>query len=90
MRLSFLGMAVLAALSGAVAAANAETPYNSAPICAVVVDRGGTPRCEFDTREQCMLSISGIGGLCIQNPSYHPGLALGPAGSRAAARRGQR
>jgi hypothetical protein len=75
MRLSLLAMAALAAFSSVFAAANAEIPYNSSPICAVVVDRGGTPRCEYETREQCMLTISGIGGMCIQNPNYQPGPA---------------
>jgi hypothetical protein len=29
------------------------------------------PSCSFDTREQCMETISGIGGFCIENQYYH-------------------
>ena len=46
---------------------------NSYPWCAIYYkEGGGTPRCYFDTREQCMETISGIGGLCVQNLQYSP------------------
>src|SRR6266481_1709956 len=42
------------------AAAQSANPY---PWCAIYYkEGGGTPRCYFDTRDQCMASISGIGG----------------------------
>lgn len=75
MRISVLAAAVLAALSAQVANAQSADTSNSRAFCAVVDDRGGTPRCSFDTREQCRLSVSGFGGLCIQNSFYHPSAA---------------
>jgi hypothetical protein len=35
------------------------------------MDGKGTPSCYFATREQCMETISGIGGLCVENLDYH-------------------
>jgi uncharacterized protein DUF3551 len=45
---------------------------DSYPWCAIYYKSGGTPRCNFVTREQCMASVSGIGGLCVQNLRYSP------------------
>jgi hypothetical protein len=41
----------------------------------------GNPQCDFDTVQQCMATVSGQGGDCIQNPR----LAFGqmPVGRRA-------
>jgi hypothetical protein len=69
MRLPFLAVVALAALSGQVATAHAQS-LSAYPICAVFFDRGGTPRCLFDTHEECLANISGIGGYCIQNQNY--------------------
>jgi len=44
----------------------------------------GTPSCYFDTREQCMETISGIGGLCVENQYYHRVAVLPPRGPHAA------
>ena len=33
-------------------------------------DGGGGSNCGFTTREQCMATISGIGGYCDPNPFY--------------------
>jgi hypothetical protein len=61
---------IAAALSGENLAASAQSA-NSYPWCAIYYkEGGGTPRCYFDTREQCTASISGIGGLCVQNLQY--------------------
>jgi uncharacterized protein DUF3551 len=63
---------IAAALFGENLAASAQSA-NSYPWCAIYYkDGGGTPRCNFATREQCMASISGIGGLCVQNLQYSP------------------
>jgi hypothetical protein len=60
---------ITATLFGESRAAPAQ-PY---PWCAKYDKEGkGTPSCYFDTREQCMESISGIGGLCVQNLQYSP------------------
>ena len=53
-----------AALFGEGAGAQSETAY---PWCAIYSTKGGTPTCSFITREQCKVSVSGIGGICIEN-----------------------
>jgi hypothetical protein len=73
MRISYLIVAALAVLSGSAGTTHAQSAdtSNSRAFCAIVDDRGGTPRCSFDTREQCLLSVSGFGGWCRENPFYH-------------------
>jgi len=44
---------------------------SSYPWCAIYYTKSGTPACYFATRDQCMESISGIGGLCVQNSQYN-------------------
>ncbi len=44
---------------------------------------GGT-NCGFTTREQCMATVSGIGGSCDRNTQYVP--PAGPKGGRGVAR----
>jgi hypothetical protein len=73
MRLPFL----LAAAAVTTAAMLNEAPTyaqsaRSYPFCAVYSNKGGTPSCYFATREQCLADISGVGGLCTENLSYHP------------------
>lgn len=44
----------------------------------------GSTSCSFNTFEQCMADVSGIGGFCERNTSYHPAAAPGrqrPRGS---------
>ncbi len=76
-----------AALIGAAVPASAQSPY-SYPWCSRQTTRDtSTTSCYFISREQCMATISGIGGYCYQNP-YHrqaPGRSKGrqtPAGAR--------
>ena len=38
------------------------------PWCAVE-DNNGTMQCNFDSQQQCLQTISGIGGECILNPA---------------------
>jgi hypothetical protein len=73
MRLMHLA-AVLAALAAPAllapspARANIEYPW-----CAVYGgDAGGASNCGFSTIEQCMATVSGIGGSCEPNQFYHP------------------
>jgi hypothetical protein len=35
----------------------------------------GSTSCSFVTFEQCMADVSGIGGFCERNTSYHPAAA---------------
>jgi hypothetical protein len=60
-----------AALIGATALASAQSPY-SYPWCSRQVSgkEGSTTSCYFTSYQQCMTTISGIGGWCYQNPSY--------------------
>jgi hypothetical protein len=69
---------IAAALFGENEVASAQSA-GSYPWCAIYyrMDAGGTPSCYFDTREQCMETISGIGGFCVANQYYH-GLAILP------------
>jgi Protein of unknown function (DUF3551) len=63
---------IAAALFGENLAASAQSA-NSHPWCAIYYkDGGGTPRWYFASREQCMASISGVGGFCAQNLQYSP------------------
>ena len=73
MRLPILTLLLIAAaLLGESFTAPAQSA-GSHPVCAIyyVIDADGTPACAFDTREQCMEDISGIGGFCIENQYYH-------------------
>jgi hypothetical protein len=47
----------------------AQSAYDY-PWCAVRGDRSGAESCYFATRAQCIETLSGIGGSCIQNPGY--------------------
>jgi hypothetical protein len=42
------------------------------PWCAQYSPRGGARNCGFVTFQQCMATISGIGGFCEPNPMYRP------------------
>lgn len=44
------------------------------PWCAHFSERGagGAISCGFNTYAQCRASVSGIGGFCMENPSYVP------------------
>lgn len=73
MRLMHLA-AILAALAAPAllapspARANIEYPW-----CAAYGgDMGGASNCGFTTWEQCMATVSGIGGSCEPNQFYHP------------------
>jgi hypothetical protein len=79
MRLPVLTLLFIAAtVLGESTAASAQSA-RSYPVCAIYygIDATSTPSCTFDTREQCMETISGIGGYCIENQYYH-GTAVRP------------
>jgi len=61
---------IAAALFGQDLVASAQSA-KSYPWCAIFYeDGGGTPRCYFDTCDQCMETISRIGDLCVENLQY--------------------
>jgi hypothetical protein len=49
--------------------AYAEVQY---PWCAEYRNRIGATNCGFVTYQQCLETISGVGGICTRNPAYHP------------------
>ena len=64
--IAFATVAAMAAFGSP--SANAEVEY---PWCAQY-GRFGTQatNCGFSTRQQCLATISGIGGYCVRNPRY--------------------
>jgi hypothetical protein len=61
-------LSAIAVLAGNASPASAETYY---PWCARYgSDMGGASNCGFSTLEQCLATISGIGGFCERNPFY--------------------
>jgi Protein of unknown function (DUF3551) len=83
---SLLAAALLAValLAGASRTASAQSP-NSYPWCARIVTRNAATSCYYKTKELCMLSVSGVGGYCFENPGYR-----GPAAAVARPARGRR
>jgi hypothetical protein len=72
---SFAAALFVAAMFGAASPAQAQ----NYPWCAYYAmgDDGGGTNCGFVTYEQCMTTLSGMGGFCVLNNQYHP-----PAGPR--------
>jgi hypothetical protein len=70
--------ALVVALAAASAAIATSAKAQDYPWCANYTK--GSTSCSFVTYEQCMTDVSGIGGLCERNTSYHP--AAGPARQR--------
>jgi Protein of unknown function (DUF3551) len=74
MRLLILSLVVAnAALMSAADPASAQSPY-SYPWCGRMGTRNGPTSCYFTSREQCMTTLSGIGGYCYESPYYQPPL----------------
>ena len=78
MRLSVFILGVFAAL------VCAETPAEAQeyPWCAYYSSKDGATNCGFSTYQQCMATVSGIGGNCGANPRYQ-----GPPGPYTRLRR---
>lgn len=76
----FAAAMIGAATIGATAPAQAQ----NYPWCAYYAmgDDGGGTNCGFVTYEQCMTTLSGMGGFCVQNNQYHA--PAGPSGERRA------
>jgi Protein of unknown function (DUF3551) len=75
MRLSSILSAVfiLPATLAPVWAQGQPFPYDPYPWCAVYSGRGsGASNCGFRTWDQCMATVSGIGGFCQPNQFYNP------------------
>ena len=70
MRILLLTLGILAAITAIGTGAQAQ----NYPWCAIYGggSAGGGRNCGFNTFEQCMATISGIGGTCQQNTTYQP------------------
>lgn len=88
MKVSLAAAAGLAALSAVMtmvpASSKAEVIY---PFCAYYGRDSGT-NCGFVTFQQCLATVSGIGGYCAENPFYR-GAVAGERGPRRGDRRWQ-
>ncbi len=65
---------VLGILVG-IAAIGTRAEAQNYPWCAYYSggdDDGGGTNCGFTTFEQCMATVSGIGGFCMRNTQYQP------------------
>ena len=70
---------IIAALLSEIQAASSQSP-TSYPWCARYFDRrGGTTSCYFTSKEQCMTTVSGVGGFCYASPYYHPAAPAKPS-----------
>ncbi|HUI13738.1 MAG TPA: DUF3551 domain-containing protein [Xanthobacteraceae bacterium] len=68
---------VLGILAGVAAAAPAQA--QNYPWCAQYSgNMGGAMNCGFTSFDQCMATVRGMGGFCVENNTYQP-----PAGPRA-------
>ncbi len=52
------------------------------PWCATYADRSGITECSFTTFQQCLATVSGIGGSCGANPFAPPGVDRRPRHKR--------
>lgn len=75
-----LWLLILAIALGA-AALSGNAKAQNYPWCALYGggDKGGASNCGFVTFEQCLTTLSGMGGFCQQNTQY-----VAPAGPRRA------
>lgn len=66
-----------------VSAASTLAQAQDYPWCAYYGGReGGGRNCGFTTFEQCLATVSGIGGFCNRNPQYVPTATTGPRSRR--------
>jgi hypothetical protein len=68
MKAALLVLGVLLATTAIAPRANAQ----NYPWCAIYDGSFGGKNCGFTTYEQCMATVSGIGGFCNQNTMYDP------------------
>jgi Protein of unknown function (DUF3551) len=68
MRIMLFVFSVIVVAAGIGSRAKAQT-Y---PWCAVYDVGGSASNCGFVTRDQCMATVSGIGGFCQLNDWYRP------------------
>ena len=71
MRILFLAMLALAAISAA-SSAHAQNYSPRFPVCMKIIEMFGGERneCIYDTLQQCAERAAGLGASCILNPFY--------------------
>jgi uncharacterized protein DUF3551 len=67
MRMTLLVLAAAAVLMGDARPSAAHAWY---PWCAQYADQSAITSCLFSTFDQCLATVRGIGGTCVQN--WHP------------------
>jgi Protein of unknown function (DUF3551) len=67
---------IILAASAAIVCIEKPAEARDYPWCAYYGPRFGATNCGFSTFQQCLATISGIGGSCGANPMYQP--APGP------------
>jgi hypothetical protein len=78
----FTLVVVRIALIGTSDVASAQSAY-SYPWCSQLpAAQSDATTCYFTSYQQCMATISGIGGYCYQSPYYHASAATKPVKSR--------
>jgi hypothetical protein len=72
-RMPIIALFVIASvLLGETQVSNAQNAY-SYPWCALGGPRNSNAlSCYYTSWEQCRITMSGIGGVCVQSPYYHP------------------
>jgi hypothetical protein len=58
-----------AAMMAGVTAGHAQSAYDY-PWCAVYTNKSGAQACYYASYAQCMATMEGIGGFCIESPYY--------------------
>jgi hypothetical protein len=71
----FTLVVVSTALTATTELASAQSPYSYAWCSRQGGRQSVTTSCYFTSYQQCMTTISGIGGYCYQNPSYRASAA---------------
>lgn len=54
---------------GAAVLSITDATYAQNPPWCAIMDNDGTTQCNFYTQQQCLQTLSGIGGECIRNPA---------------------
>jgi hypothetical protein len=58
-----------AAMMAGLTAGHAQSAYDY-PWCAVYTNKSGAQACYYASYAQCMATMEGIGGFCIESPYY--------------------
>jgi hypothetical protein len=66
-RLALSFLIAAAALAGGIPASHAQSPYNW---CGVYSSGFGAPSCSYNSYQQCVETMRGLGGFCTQTPAY--------------------